>query len=143
MNSNASQTPHHQNKKKPRAVAKAAQPASSVPSGSAPLLADLRDLILAARRGVARAIDSGLVTLYWQIGRRIHQDILREKRAEYGEQIVATLSRQLVAEFGRGFDERSLRRIRPFAQNFPHEHIASAPRRQLTWRNPRCRREDA
>ncbi len=130
-------------KKKSRALAKTAQPPSTVPSDSAPLLADLRDLILAARRGVERAIDSGLVTLYWQIGRRIHQDIPQEKRAEYGEQIVATLSRQLVAEFGRGFDEISLRRIRPFAQNFPHEHIASALRRQLTWRNPRCRREDA
>jgi len=36
-----------------------------------------------------------LTTLYWQIGNRIRQDILEEKRAEYGQEIVVTLSRQL------------------------------------------------
>jgi predicted nuclease of restriction endonuclease-like (RecB) superfamily len=59
------------------------------------LLTDLRELILQARAGVARAVDSGLVTLYWHVGRRIRQDILKEKRAEYGEKIVAALGRQL------------------------------------------------
>jgi len=73
-----------------------------------PLLADVRGLILAAREGVARALNSGLVLLYWEIGRRIRLDILREKRAEYGEQIVYALSRQLTLEFGRGFGHRNL-----------------------------------
>ena len=45
---------------------------------------EVRGLILAAREQVARAVDSGLVTLYWHIGRRIRQDILKKKRAEYG-----------------------------------------------------------
>ena len=115
-------------KKKPRAVTKAAQPA-----GSTPLLADLRGLILAARQNVARAIDSGLVTLYWQIGQRIRQDILQEKRAEYGERIVATLSRQLVADFGRGFEEKNLRHMIQFVEAFPDEQIVAALRRQLSW----------
>ena len=66
--------PKRTSKKKPQVPVKAAQP--SVPSGSDRLLADLRDLILATRQGVARAIDSGLVTLYWQVGRRVRQDIL-------------------------------------------------------------------
>jgi predicted nuclease of restriction endonuclease-like (RecB) superfamily len=52
-------------------------------------------MILTAREQVARAIDGRLALLYWEIGQRIRQDILREKRANYGEQIVATLSRQL------------------------------------------------
>lgn len=120
-------------KKKSRAVVKATQPKPGVPFGSDQLLADLRDLILAARRGVARAIDSGLVTLYWQIGRRIHQDILQEKRAEYGEQIVASLGRQLADEFGRGFEEKNLRRMIQFAEVFPDEGIVAALRRQLSW----------
>lgn len=115
-------------KKKPRAVTKAAQPA-----GLAPLLADLRDLILTARQNVARAIDSGLVTLYWQIGRRIRQDILQEKRAEYGEQIVATLSRQLVVEFGRGFEQKNLRRMIQFAEVFSDHEIVVSLTRQLSW----------
>lgn len=61
----------------------------------APLLSDVRDLILAGREQVARAVDAGLVTLHWHIGRRIHRDILKEKRAEYGEQIVQALTAQL------------------------------------------------
>ena len=55
------------------------------------LLKDLRDLIEAARQDVARQVNSALVLLYWRAGKRIRQDILKEKRAEYGEQIVATL----------------------------------------------------
>ena len=82
----------------------------------APLLADVRGLILAAREQVARAVDSGLVTLYWHIGRRIRQDILKEKRAEYGAQIVSALGRQLEAGFGRGFSEKSLRHMLRFAE---------------------------
>jgi len=101
--------------------------------GVAPLLADVRGLILAAREQVARAVDSGLVTLYWHIGRRVHQDILKEKRAEYGARIVATLSRQLEAEFGRGFAEKNLRRMVQFAEAFPDERIVATLRRQLGW----------
>ena len=101
--------------------------------GVAPLLADVRGLILSAREQVARAADSGLVTLYWHIGRRIRQDILKEKRAEYGAEIVATLSRQLEAEFGRGFAEKNLRRMVQFAEAFPDERIVATLRRQLGW----------
>lgn len=54
------------------------------------LLAEVRGMILEARKGVARAVDSGLTS-----GRRVRQDILKEKRAEYGGQIVAAVRRQL------------------------------------------------
>lgn len=67
-----------------------------------PLLLDLRELILQAREGVARAVDSVLTTLYWHVARRIRQDILREKRAEYGAKILQAVSAKLVAEFGWG-----------------------------------------
>ena len=98
-----------------------------------PLLAEVRGLILAAREQVARAVDSGLVTLYWHIGRRVHQDILKEKRAEYGANIVSALGRQLQTEFGRGFSEKSLRHMVRFAEVFPDEQIVAALRRQLGW----------
>ena len=97
------------------------------------LLADLRDLILQAREGVARAVDSGLTALYWHVGRRIRQDILKEKRAEYGAQIVAALGRQLETEFGRGFGEKNLRRMIRFAEVFPEPEIVASLMRQLTW----------
>ena len=59
------------------------------------LLKDLRELIAEARQDVARQVNSALVLLYWHVGKRIRQDILREKRAGYGEQIVSALRREL------------------------------------------------
>jgi len=106
---------------------------SAKPARVAPLLADLRGLILAAREQVARAVDSGLVTLYWHIGRRIRQDILKEKRAEYGAKIVSALGTQSSQEFGRGFNARNLFRMVRFAEVFPDEQIVSALRTQLGW----------
>ena len=97
------------------------------------LISDVRELILQAREGVARAVDSGLTTLYWHVGRRIRQDILKEKRAEYGEEIVSSLSAQLEQEFGRGFGKRNLFRMVRFSEVFPDAKIVSALRTQLGW----------
>ena len=97
------------------------------------LLGDVRALIEAAREQTARAVNSALVSLYWHIGTRIRQDILREKRAGYGEEIVVTLSRQLTAEFGRGYTEKGLRRMIQFAESFPDGEIVAALSRELSW----------
>ena len=97
------------------------------------LLADVRDLILQAREGVARTVDAGLALHYWQVGRRIRQDVLREQRAEYGEKIVVSLSRQLEREFGRGYAEKNLRRMVQFAEVFPEAKIVVTLSRQLGW----------
>ena len=67
------------------------------------LIGDIRSLIETARHNVAVTVNAGLTILYWQIGSRIRQDILKEKRANYGEEIISTLSIQLVEEFGNGF----------------------------------------
>ena len=82
---------------------------------------------------MARIVNAGLVTLYWEIGTRIRKDILKEKRAEYGEQIVSALGTQLVAEFGEGFGARNLFRMIRFSEVFPDAKIVSALRTQLGW----------
>src|ERR1035438_3430953 len=97
------------------------------------LLADLRGLIQHAREGVARAVDSSLTTLYWHVGQRIRQDILKEKRAEYGEQIVSALAAQLEREFGRGFSRRNLFNMVRFAEVFPDPRIVQPLAAQLSW----------
>ena len=80
------------------------------------LLSDLRTLIADARQDVARRVNSALVILYCKVGKRIRQDILKEKRAGYGEEIVSTLSRQLVEEFGNGFSRPNLFPNLPFSR---------------------------
>ena len=107
--------------------------AIAVPAKPDTLLSDVRELIRQAREGVARAIDSGLVLLYWHVGRRIRQDILKEKRAEYGKQIFYSLSRKLTAEFGRGFSQANLFHMVRFAEVFPDAEIVHALRAQLGW----------
>ncbi|MBI2838539.1 MAG: DUF1016 domain-containing protein [Acidobacteria bacterium] len=117
--------------RKKLAVKKSAVPAVAVEPGV--LAEEIRQMIEVARQQVAHAVNAGLTILYWQIGRRIHHEILNEKRAEYGAEIVSSLGRQLSAEFGRGFDEKSLRHMLKFAEAFPEEAIVSTLRRQLAW----------
>jgi len=97
------------------------------------LLGELRDLIEQARRQVAQTANSTLTMLYWQMGQRIQREVLKHRRAEYGEEIVSTLSTQLVRDYGRSFGLRSLRRMVQFAQAFPDETIVATLSRELGW----------
>jgi predicted nuclease of restriction endonuclease-like (RecB) superfamily len=97
------------------------------------LLADVREMILQARAGVARVLDSGLATLYWHVGGRVRQDVLKEKRAEYGKRIVYALSTQLVDEFGPGYSARNLWHMVRFVEAFPDPKIVYALSTQLGW----------
>jgi len=100
---------------------------------SGDLIGDIRRLIETARQNVAIAVNTGLTILYWQIGNRIHQDILKEKRAEYGKEIVATLSQELTKEYGNGFSYSALTRMVRFAEVFPDTQIVATLSRQLSW----------
>jgi len=97
------------------------------------LLTEVRELILSVRQTVARGVNSALVMLYWKIGERIRRDILSEKRAEYGQEIVVSLARQVEREFGGGFAEKNLRRMVQFAEVFSNERIVATLSRQLGW----------
>ena len=99
----------------------------------ADLLKDVRGLIEQARDATARTVNSALVLLYWSIGDRIRRDILQEKRADYGKQIVGALSRQLAAEYGKGFTDDNLFRMIQLAEVFPESEIVGALSRQLGW----------
>jgi len=97
------------------------------------LISDIRRLIETAKQNVAVTVNTGLTILYWQIGNRIRQDILKEKRAEYGKEIVATLSQELTKEYGNGFSYSALTRMVRFAEVFPDTQIVATLSRQLSW----------
>ena len=65
-------------------------------------------------------VNATLTMLYWKIGKRINVEIIKGERAEYGKQIVSTLSDQLTNEFGKGFTEKNLRRMMQFSNVFKH-----------------------
>lgn len=97
------------------------------------LLGEVRDLIIEARQQTARTVNAGLTILYWQVGDRVRREVLKEKRAGYGEELVAALGRQLESEFGQGFAEKNLRRMIQFAEVFPDRKIVVSLIRDLTW----------
>ncbi|MBK1681520.1 PDDEXK nuclease domain-containing protein [Rhodocyclus tenuis] len=97
------------------------------------LLGDIRSLIEQGRQQLASAVNSALTVLYWHIGQRIRCELLKGERAAYGEQIVSAVSRQLEADYGRGFSEKNLRHMLRFAEAFPDTVIVSAAQRQLSW----------
>ena len=67
------------------------------------LFIELSHLIDQTKQQVAVQANSALTLLFWQVGNRINQDILKNKRAEYGKQIVPTLSAQLENKYGKNF----------------------------------------
>lgn len=94
---------------------------------------DIRRLIEEARSAVALTVNTAMTMLYWQIGKRINEEILKGKRAEYGEEIVSTLSRHLINEYGSGFSAKNLMHMMKLAEVFPDEQIVSTLWRQLSW----------
>lgn len=97
------------------------------------LIGELQEMIDEARSSIASTVNSTLTFLYWQIGNRIHKEILQNKRAAYGQSIVVSVSRQLIHQYGKGFAEKNLRRMVQFAEVFPDEQIVVSLIRQLSW----------
>jgi predicted nuclease of restriction endonuclease-like (RecB) superfamily len=100
-------------------------------SNSSHLFAEIREVLVTARRTAYKAVNFAMVTAYWNVGRLIVEDEQQgNTRAEYGKAILADLAKRLTDEFGKGFDERELRRIRQFYLVFPKW---DALRPELTW----------
>lgn len=97
------------------------------------LLTDVRRLIEESRNRVASVVNSEISMLHWSVGKRINEDVLKKERAEYGKQVVASLSQQLTELYGKGWSEKQLRHCMRFFQVFPDERIVSTLWRQLTW----------
>ena len=97
------------------------------------LFHDLRSLIEEIRSNVATTVNAALTMLYWQVGKRIYEEILQGERAVYGAEILSTLSAKLTKEYGANFSEKNLRHMLRFAEVFSDEQIVSTLWRQLSW----------
>ena len=97
------------------------------------LFSEIKRLIEGSRRQIAASINAGLTVLYWKIGDRINGEILQNTRADYGKQIVATLSRQLRIEYGSAFSDKEIYRMMQFATLFIEDQIVATAWRQLSW----------
>lgn len=98
-----------------------------------PLVSKVSTLIGSAQGFVAKAVNKGMVLLYWNIGKTIQEDLVKNERAEYGKRIVQTLSAQLVADFGKGYSVRNLWNMLSFYEAFPDFSIVTTLSSQLSW----------
>ncbi len=97
------------------------------------LFVEIKQLIEEGRQSIAQAVNVGLTATYWNVGKKINEDILKNKRADYGKQVVSTLSQQLTEEYGNGFSTKNIRRMLQFNELFPDYTIVASLMRQLSW----------
>ncbi|MCL2032688.1 MAG: PDDEXK nuclease domain-containing protein [Methanomassiliicoccaceae archaeon] len=91
---------------------------------------DVRNVLDNARKKTFAAINSSMVEAYWDVGRIIVEKQGGAERATYGDGLIKSLSKHLVSEYGRGFDERNLRFMRQFYITLPNRN---ALRTELSW----------
>lgn len=96
------------------------------------LFEQIKDLIEQTKNNVAVAVNSSMTMMYWHIGKLINDEILQNKRAEYGKEIVATVSQQLITQYGKGYSYSALTRMMKFAKNIDEKNIATLSQ-QLSW----------
>lgn len=101
-------------------------------------LHEIKSILETARRKTYQAINSAMVEAYWEIGNRI---VLEEQngkeRANYGEEVLKTLSISLTTEFGRGFSYANLRNFRQFYLTYPDQQICYTVCSKLSWSHNR------
>lgn len=97
------------------------------------LLLDLQELIERGRHQAVASVNSAMTLTYWHVGKRINEEVLQGERAEYGKQIVVSLSKELAKEYGRSFESKNLRRMMQFAELFTDLEIVVPLARQLSW----------
>ena len=94
---------------------------------------EIKELIEQSRHRMASSVNAELTLLYWNIGKRIQEEVLSNSRAEYGKAVIANLSAQLTIEYGKGWSKRQLHNTLRFAEIFPDKKIVHALRSQLSW----------
>jgi len=97
------------------------------------LFSKISTLIEQSRRTMLAQASSTTIFLFWEIGRRINENILENERADYGKKIVSRVATQLAEKYGRSFEARNLRRMMQFFEQFPNFEIVSPAATQLSW----------
>lgn len=105
----------------------------SKPQKAKNLFSEIKQLIEEAKQSVAIAVNTSTTLLYWNIGRAVNREMLNNKRAEYGKEVIKSLSEKLTQEYGKGWSEKQLRHCLRIAETFPDKEILYALSRQLSW----------
>ena len=85
------------------------------PTATTQLAQRISELLTEARGRIVQSVNHTMVLTYYEIGRMIvHEEQNGNERADYGKQLIKTLSIKLTADFGKGFSQRNLEQMRQF-----------------------------
>jgi predicted nuclease of restriction endonuclease-like (RecB) superfamily len=104
-----------------------------LPQLNTDLLADLQAIIRQGKSQAVAAVNSVLTLTFWHVGKRINDEVLGGERAAYGKQVIPSLARELVAQYGKSYVARNLHRMMQFAELFPDFGIVKPLASQLSW----------
>lgn len=90
-------------------------------------------LIKDAKRNVVANVNREITLLYWNIGKDITENILKNERAEYGKYVIDELSKRLTLNYGTGYNRANIFRMIKFYDYFPDFGIVSTLSKQLSW----------
>ena len=95
---------------------------------------EIKSLIENSKKEVAKNINNIITITYWHIGKIIVEDELNGKeRADYGKQVLKELSKKLTIEYGNGFSERNIRRMKKFYKLFIDFEIVATLSPLFSW----------
>jgi len=97
------------------------------------LFTRIKQVVEESRTQIAQTINTSITSTYWHIGRIIKEEVLGNKRAAYGKEVIKVISQQLTQEYGKGWSYKQLQHCLHFAETFSSEEIVSALWRQLSW----------
>lgn len=97
------------------------------------LVVEIKSLIKQSKQQLAVTVNATLSLLYWQIGKRINDEILQNQRAEYGKAVIENLSNQLTLDYGSGWSKKQLFHCLYVVETFPDLEKFSTVCRQLSW----------
>ena len=81
---------------------------------------EIKQILTEAREKVARTVNNELLLAYWNIGRVIvESEQAGSEKAEYGKQLLKSLSKELTRELGKGFSRSNLQNMRLLYLNYP------------------------
>lgn len=109
------------------------KPAPYLMRGSAQVFDKIAGLIEQARRKVAITINQEMVILYWNIGKTIKKEIIKSKKAEYGKQIIHSLSGELTQRYGKGFSSQNLWYMVQLYETYPILQSLLGEFKGLSW----------
>ena len=94
---------------------------------------NIRNLIENSKKKVAFHVNSELVILNWNIGKKIKSELLNYKKPEYGRQIIKELGKKLVIKYGRGYSYSNLYRMIQMVEYFEDFEKIVTLSQKLSW----------